>query len=190
MLSGPSGAGKDTLVSLLREQGHPFHFVVTTTTRPPRIGEREGVNYNFISVEEFQKRRDRGDFLENAQVYGHWYGIPRAEISEPLKGGIDVLVKVDIQGTLSLKRLTPNAVFIFLAPPSLEKLRTRLQNRRTENPEDVQRRLATAPREMEHTAMFDYVIVNQDGQLEEAALKVKEIVSTERRHLPPRTVLL
>jgi len=190
VLSGPSGAGKDAVVSRLRETGRPYHFTVTATTRPMRPRERPGVDYYFHGPEEFQAMRERGEFLESACVYGHWYGVPRSQVREALGRGRDVFIKVDVQGAATIKSLAPQAVFIFLAPASLEELERRLRQRKTESAGDMERRIKTAREEMMRLPMFDYVVVNDNGQLDEAVSCIEAIVHAERCRVPPRLVRL
>lgn len=190
VLSGPSGAGKDALLTRLREGGRPYHFVVTATTRPPRPGERDGVDYLFLSEEAFRDLLERGGFLEHARVYGHWYGVPREPVARALEEGRDVVLKVDVQGARTLKALAPEAVFIFLAPPTLEELERRLRRRKTEDPAALALRLATAREEMAHLPMFDYLVLNPDGGLDRAAAQVEAIITAEKCRVPPRRVRL
>src|SRR5688500_9244630 len=149
VLSGPSGVGKDTILMRMRDIGFPFHFVVTATSRAQRAGERDGYDYHFVSRERFEEMIDRGELLEWAEVYGHYKGIPKSEERQALEGGRDVILRIDVQGAATLKRLAAEAVFIFLAPGSFEQLRNRLQWRRTESPDQMEQRLAIARHEME-----------------------------------------
>ena len=190
VLSGPSGVGKDAVLGVLRARGLPWRFVVTATTRPRRPGEVDGRDYIFLSRDEFLRRLGRGGFLEHAQVYGHLYGVPRDQVEEALSRGQDVLVKVDVQGARHIRRLTSGAVFIFLAPPSMEELERRLRLRHTESPETLRRRLEEAEREMKELPLFDYVVVNHSGRLEETARCVEAIVWAERCRYPPRRTVL
>ncbi|MFQ5861015.1 MAG: guanylate kinase, partial [Dehalococcoidia bacterium] len=159
VLSGPSGAGKDAVLKRMRTLQRPWHFVVTATTRPKRSGEQEGLDYIFLEPSTFQAMQERGEFLECAQVYGRWYGVPRQQVREALEQGRDVLMKVDVQGAATIKRLAPQAVFVFLAPPSLEELERRLRQRATESRTDLEVRIQTARQEMESLPSFDYLVV-------------------------------
>lgn len=188
VLSGPSGAGKDAVLSRLRERGSPYHFTVTATTRPRRPAERNGVDYYFHTPEEFQAMKEQGEFLESACVYGHWYGVPRSPVRAALLEGRDVFTKIDVQGAATIKSLAPQAVFIFLAPPSLEELERRLRQRKTESAGDMERRIKTAQEEMKRLPMFDYVVMNDNGQLDEAVDSIAAIVRAERCRIPPRVV--
>ena len=126
VLSGPSGVGKDAVLTRMRKLGHPFHYIITATTRPQRPGERNGVDYYFLSQEAFQQMIDKGQFLEWAEVYGNYYGVPRNKITQALSKGKDVIVKVDVQGAATIKKILSQVVFIFLMPPSMEELERRL----------------------------------------------------------------
>lgn len=190
VLSGPSGAGKDAVLSRLREMGRPYHFTVTATTRPKRPAERHGADYYFYTPDEFQAMKERGEFLESACVYGHWYGVPRSQVREALHGGRDVFIKIDVQGAATIKGLAPQAVFIFLAPPSLEELVRRLRQRKTEAAGDMERRVQTAQEEMQRLPMFDYVVANDNGRLDDAVAFIESIVRAERCRIPPRIVRL
>ncbi len=188
VLSGPSGVGKDAILNRLRLDGAPLHFTVTATTRHIRNNERDGIDYHFLSRETFEEMRRQGDFLECAEVYGNWYGVPKQQVTDALHRGKDVLVKTDVQGAATIKRLVPQAVLVFVAPPSIHELERRLRWRLTESEESLQLRAETARREMEHLAAFDYVIVND--ALEEAVRQLGSIVAAERCRIPPRVVRL
>ncbi|MCS7206888.1 MAG: guanylate kinase [Dehalococcoidia bacterium] len=188
VLSGPSGAGKDTILARMRELGRPYHFVVTATTRPKRPHEQEGVDYFFLSQEEFERIRARQGFLEWAQVYGHYYGVPREQVRQALQAGRDVLMRVDVQGAATLRRLVPQAVFIFVTPPSLAELERRLYQRGADTPEALQRRLQTARQEMASLPLFDYLVLNENGRVDEAVAAVEAIICAEKRRIPHRQV--
>jgi guanylate kinase len=181
VLSGPSGVGKDAVLARLAEKGLVFRRVPTVTTRPRRANERDGIDYRFLSDEEFDRLLDTGGLLEHAEVYGLRYGVPKAPVQDALTCGEDVVVRVDVQGAATLKRLLPEAVLVFLAPASPEELEQRLRRRRTEDEAVLRRRLATARREMEDQGMFHYVVVNADGRLEEAADRLAAIIEAEKR---------
>ena len=190
VLSGPSGVGKDALLKRMKEQKYPFHYVVTVTSRPPREGERDGVDYHFISQQEFQQMIDNGEFLEWANVYGNYYGVPRKEISQALTKGKDVIVKVDVQGAATIKRILPQAVFIFLKPPSMEELEKRLRQRHTESDEDLALRLQKAEEEMKKLPLFDHVLTSYEGKLDEVISQIQAIVTAEKRRVEARVVEL
>ncbi len=190
VLSGLSGAGKDVILNGLRESGFPIEFIVTNTTRARRPGEKDGEHYNFVSPEEFQAMRESDRLLECAQVYGHWYGVPRQAVQQALAGGKDAIVKIDVQGAATIKRKVPLAVLIFLAPPSLEDLAERLKARRTEAPADLELRLATAKGELDKLPLFDYMVINRRGEAERAVAEVKAIITAEKCRVSPREITL
>lgn len=187
VLSGPSGVGKDSVRDLLMAWGIPMHFVVTATDRPPRPDEVEGLHYQFISTDEFDRLEQEGGFIEHAVVYGQRKGVPRSEIERPLAEGKDVLARVDVQGAATLKNLYPDAVVIFLAPPSLEEAQRRLDARETETQDQLRIRREVAAAEMSAAAGVDYVVVNRTGELQATARRVLEIIAQEKaaRHQPP-----
>lgn len=188
VLSGPSGVGKDAILNSLRLAEVPFHFTVTATTRPIRENEREGVDYHFLARETFEAMVAREEFLEYAEVYGNWYGVPKSQVKNALAGGKDVLIKTDVQGAASIKRLAPQSLLVFVVPPSMHELERRLKWRMTESSESLRVRLETARDEMQHVAAFDYVIVNES--LEEAVKQLNAIVLAEKCRVPPRAVHL
>ena len=188
VLSGPSGVGKDAVLARMRKSERPFHYVVTATTRPRRAGEKNGVNYHFLSRKEFQQMIDKRQFLEWANVYGNYYGVPRDEVSPALSKGVDTIVKVDVQGAATIKKILPQAVFIFLMPPSVPALQKRLKRRRSESSEDLALRLATGRRETRSLPLFDYVITNHQNKLDEVVSQIDAIVTAEKCRVKPRTV--
>jgi len=181
VLSGPSGAGKDSVRDLLLEWQPAMHRVVTATTRKPRPGEVEGRDYHFVSEETFDQILKTDGFLEHAFVYDHRNGVPRIEIEDPLAFGRDAIARVDVQGAETLRRLVPQALLIFIAPPTVEETARRMQDRGSDTPEEQARRRETAKREMEAAAGFDHVVVNETGRLQETARRVWEIVAAEKR---------
>lgn len=190
VLSGPSGVGKDALLRRMKEQKYPFHYVVTVTSRPRREGEKDGVDYRFVSQREFQQMIDNGELLEWANVYGNYYGVPRKEISQALSKGKDVIVKVDVQGAATIKRILPQAVCIFLRPPSMEELERRLRQRHSESAKDLALRLQKAEEEMKSLPLFDHVLTSYQGKLDEAISQIQSIVAAEKRQVKPRVVEL
>lgn len=181
VLSGPSGAGKDAVLHHLREKSYPAHFTITATTRPKRPTEVNGRDYFFVSTKEFLSMKSRGELLESAQVYGHYYGVPREQVKQALAKGKDVFIKVDVQGAATLRSLLPEAVFIFIAPSSPEELASRLKKRNSERLPDLSLRLKTAEKEMADPAIFDYKVVNADGKLADAVSKIAAIITAEKR---------
>jgi guanylate kinase len=190
VISGPSGVGKDSLVERMKARGIPFHFVVTSTSREPRPGEVEGVDYYFVSREAFQAMIAQGELLEHALVYGQYKGIPKRQIREALASGQDVLMRLDVQGAATIRRLIPGAILIFLAAASEEELIERLRQRRTESEEQLQQRIETARQEMDRLPEFDYRVVNEADALDEAVNRVLEIISAEHHRVHPRKVTL
>ena len=184
VLSGPSGVGKDAVLSRMRALGRPYHFTVTVTTRPRRASEHDGVDYIFVTKEAFSQMIQEGELLEWAKVYGNFYGVPKAQVSDALREGRDVIIKADIQGAATIRKLAPQAIFIFLAPPDLEELTQRLSNRMTESTKALRLRLETAEREMHEASLFDHVVVNHRGRLDAAAQEIEDIVARERRRTP------
>ena len=190
VMAGPSGAGKDAVFSCMRKGGRPYHYTVTATTRPKRAKEQSGSDYIFLSEGRFRKKIASGEFIEWAEVYGHLYGVPRPQVVEALSRGQDVLVKTDVQGASNIRLIAPDAVFIFLAPPSMDELSRRLNLRLTESPEVVQLRLQAAEAEMASASSFDHTVINHRDQVNEAVREMDKIVALERRRIPPRIVVL
>ncbi len=181
VISGPSGVGKDALLAQLSERGTPAHFTVTATTRPKREVRPADYRYlSFLSEDEFDTLLANGGLLEHAQVYGYHYGVPKAQVVAALAEGRDVIVRVDVQGAATIKRIAPAAVSIFLAPPSMEELEARLRVRGLDDPAVIRKRLDAARREMAEQSTFDYVVVNEHDRLDEAVGKVLDIMNSER----------
>ena len=179
VISGPSGAGKDSVVQRMKERDCPFHFVVTATDRPPRPSEVHGRDYYFFSTETFRRMIADEEMLEHATVYGQLKGIPRAHVREALDSGKDVVMRLDVQGAETIKLIIPEAVTIFLTVESEQELLARLRERRTESAEALQKRLDTARRELEQIPEFDYVVVNRHCALDEAVDDVMAIIRAE-----------
>ena len=186
VLSGPSGVGKDAVLKTMKQRGYSLHYAVTLTTRERRPSEIEGVDYYFTSVEEFRRMIVAGELLEWAQVYGNYYGVPRSQIREAMSRGRDVLLKVDVQGAATVRGLAPEAVLIFLMPPSFAELKQRLVQRHTDFAVDLEQRLAAAKVEMESREFFDYVVVNRSEALDDAAAQVQAIITAEKCRAKPR----
>jgi guanylate kinase len=180
VISGPSGAGKGTVVREALRRRPNVYLSVSATTRPARAAERSGRDYHFIPSQEFLTRRDRGDFLEWAEVYGHLYGTPRAPVESALAEGRDVICELDIQGALAIKRSKPETVLVFIEPPSLDELFMRLRRRGTEDPEALSNRLRAAYEEVKRKGLYDHIVINDD--LEEAVAALLRILNgTEER---------
>jgi guanylate kinase len=188
VLTGPSGAGKDTLLAHLKSLGRPYYISVNATTRDRRPGEIEGVDYHFVSKEQFQRMLDDHQLLEHAVVYGQDKGVPKAPIREALAGGRDVLLRTDIQGARTIKRLIPGAITIFVAPPSDDELRRRVKERGGDSDDQVKLREETAVREMAVAGEFDYTVVNDD--LARTGEEIATIMSRERNRAGREAVRL
>lgn len=180
VLSGPSGVGKDATLDMLRASGHPFHFVVTTTTRPIRPNEVNGRDYHFVSVGEFAEMIEKNELLEYAVVYGDYKGIPKEQVRAALASGKDVVMRIDVQGAATIRKLVPNAITIFLNAESEEELVRRLQERKTESADNLKMRIATARQELKRMFEFDYVVVNRGQQLNDTGNQVLSIIAAEK----------
>jgi len=190
VLSGPSGTGKDAVLSRIRESDFPLEYVVTVTTRPKRAKERNNTDYCFVSTEKFQEMLKNNELLEWANVYGNWYGVPKQPIKQALQKGRDIIVKVDTQGAATIKKILPQSVSIFLMPPSLEELGLRLKQRRTETSFDLALRLKTAEEELEKLSLFDYVVYNRRDDIDRAIADIKTIITAEKCRATPREINL
>jgi guanylate kinase len=190
VISGSSGVGKDAALNKMKKAGLAFHYVVTATTRPKRPGEKDGVDYHFFSEEKFRQMIMENQFLEWAKVYGNYYGVPKKGIEEALKKGQDAIVKVDVQGAATIKRILPDAVFIFLMAPSTEELANRLKQRHGVQSADLDLRLSKAQEEIESLPIFDYVVVSHTDNIDFTATQINAIVTAEKCRLNPRVVRL
>lgn len=190
VLTGPSGVGKDVTLQRMEQLGLKFHYVITVTTRERRDGEIDGVHYFFKTRLEYKQMLENGELLENAEVYGNYYGIPRSQVVEPLRRGIDVIMKPDVQGARKMRELEPEAIYIFLAPPSMEDLAYRLYHRKTEDPQELARRLKVAREEMHDLSDFDYVVVNRNNELDETVEEIEAIIEAEKCRVHPRKIRL
>jgi len=190
VLSGPSGVGKDTVLTRLKESGYSFEHIVTVTTRPQRTKERNDVDYHFVSSEKFQDMVSGGELLEWANVYGNWYGVPKEPVEQALDRGQDVIVKTDVQGAAAIKKTVPEAILIFLIPPSGEELDIRLKQRHTESSFDLALRKKIAEEEMKQLPLFDYIVVNKQGEVALAVSDVKAIIKAEKCRVNFRRIAL
>ena len=190
IISGPSGVGKDSVVQALKTRGLPFHFVVTATTRLPRAGEVDGKDYFFVSKEEFARMIENDEMFEYAHVYNDYKGNSKKQVRDALFSGQDVIMRLDVQGAATVRKLAPEALLIFLTTQSEHELVERLKSRRTDSAEDLSLRIATAQRELKRAGEFDYVIVNSDGCLNETVDTVIAIIRAEHHRVNPRKVNL
>jgi guanylate kinase len=178
VITGPSAVGKDTLLRRLRALFTGAHFAITATTRAPRPGERDGIDYHFYSVPEFERLIAEGELLEHARVYGDWKGVPLAPVRQALAAGRDVLMRTDVQGARHIKSVAPAAVTIFIKPPSIDELHRRLNNRGADSEEQAALRLKIADEEMAAAEEFDHSVVNED--LDACVAQIEEILERER----------
>ncbi len=178
IISGPSGVGKGTIKDALLTKMNDIILSISVTTRKPRAGEIDGRHYFFVNQQEFTKRIERDEFLEWAQVYSNMYGTPRDFVLNELQKGHDVLLEIDIQGALQVKRKMPEGVFIFINPPNVEELAYRLSSRGKDSPESIVRRLAAYEDEIKQVKYYDYLVVNDD--INEAVERIQAIIMAER----------
>lgn len=190
VVSGPSGVGKDSVVRRMIELHYSFHFVVTVTSRPPRQGEVHGVDYTFVSEAEFERMIAEDELFEHARVYDQYKGIPKAQVRQALASGQDVLLRLDVQGAATMRAKAPDAVTIFLAPPSMDVLVARLRRRGSDSPAELAQRLRTAEREMGALPSFDYVVFNHEDALDEAARQIGAIMASEKCRVGRRSVVV
>jgi guanylate kinase len=194
IISGPSGVGKDTIIDALRQRERDSgregerHYVVTCTTRKPRNGEVDGVDYQFLDRKEFLRMRAERGFLEANEVHGNWYGSPRAQVRDALVAGRDVILKIDVQGARVVKEQVSEALLIFVVPPTLETLFDRLRARATETAEQLEVRQAAAAVEIARQNDYDHVVTNETGQVERTAEEIDRIIAAEHRREPGRRV--
>ena len=194
VISGPSGVGKDTIIDAMRrreiETGHSGdrHYIITVTTREPREGEVDGVDYHFVSREEFLRIRSARGFLEANEVHGNWYGSPRRPVRDALASGSDAVLKIDVQGAQVVKEQVTEALLIFVIPPSLETLFARLRTRASETADQLELRQRNAAIELARQDDYDHVVVNETGQVEKTAERIEEIIADEHRRYPGRRV--
>jgi guanylate kinase len=192
IISGPSGVGKDTIIRVLREQ-HPDarrQFVVTYKTRAPRRGEVAGLDYNFVSIDDFLRMQVEGALLEASEVHGHWSGTPRDQVVEALREGRHAILKIDVQGADKIKAQVPDVLRIFVAPPSADARRERLTGRATETDEEIARRDRDAEYEMARAADYDHVVVNETGEVSATARRIDEIIRAEEADNTQRRICI
>lgn len=190
VISGPSGVGKDTVIKRMKERNLPFHFVVTAATRLPRPDEVNGRDYFFYSHDDFAEMIEKGELLEYAIVYNDYKGIPKAQVSDALSSGKDVIMRLDVQGAATIRKLCPDALMIFLTVQDEEDMVRRLQERKTETPEGLKLRIATARQEMTQVNSFDYVVVNREHLLDETVDVIVSIIVAEHHRVKQRKITL
>jgi len=190
VLSGPSGVGKDSVINRMRERGLPFHFVVTATTRQKRPAEIDGIDYFFVSNDEFARMIEADELLEYAIVYNDYKGIPKQQVRNALTSGEDVIMRIDVQGAGTIRKLVPEAVLIFLTTESEEAMVQRLQARQTETPEGLKLRIATARQELKRASEFDYAVVNKQSCLDATVDDIYAIIVAEHHRVLQRKVAL
>lgn len=190
VISGPSGVGKDTVIQRMKERELPFHFVVTATTRPARSDEVHGVDYFFLSSDEFARMIETDELLEYAIVYNDYKGIPKEQVRQALASGKDVLMRIDVQGAATIREISPEAVLVFLTTQNETELVNRLKARKSETPEGLNLRIATARKEFKRIKEFDYVVVNRDDKLDETVDKILAIIQAEHQRVNLRKVTL
>ena len=188
VLSGPSGVGKDAALAELRKLERPWHFVITATTRKIRSEEVDGKDYIFLDERTFLDMKERDEFVEFAQVYGNWYGVPKHQIILGLETGKDVILKIDVQGAATVRKIAPNALFIFMIPGSFEELRERLSQRMTESTPEIQLRLKTAKDEMNQSNDFDLKVVNHKDNLDRAVIDIDAAIALEKQKIGRRSI--
>ena len=183
IISGPSGVGKDTIIAAMRRLpgAAAHHYVVTCTTRAPRPGEVDGIDYRFLAPEAFERMREEAGFLECAEVHGNWYGTPRDSVRAALAAGRHVVLKIDVQGAATVKREVPDALLIFLMPPSTEELFSRLRARGTESDHELEIRQRDAMDELARRDDYDHVVENRTGEIDRTAAAIARIIDDEHR---------
>ena len=188
VISGPSGIGKDTVVLGMKKRKLPFHFVITATSRLPRENEVPGVDYFFYSEETFEKMIADGEFLEYAWVYTNYKGVPKSQVQKALDSGKDVVMRLDVQGAQTVHGLCPDAIMVFLTAKSKEEWVQRLRDRRSETNEELAVRIKTAKAEYETLDIFDYIVANEEGKLDETLDIIESIIEAEHHRVNPRRV--
>ena len=190
VISGPSGVGKDAVIAQMRDSEPGLTFAVTATTRPMRAGEVDGRDYVFLGPERFVAMLEADGFLEHAEVYGNRYGVPREGVRAALDAGSDVIVKIDVQGAATIRRIAPDALLIFLAAPSAQELERRLRERKTDSPEQLAVRIETAQHETQQADWFDVTIVNETGAVGETVARIVETIEEQSHRVPARRVVV
>jgi len=190
VISGPSGVGKDSVLEEMKSRELPFHFVITATTRAPRPDEMDGRDYFFLSQDDFARMIDEGELLEYAVVYQDYKGIPKSQVRKALASGKNVIMRIDVQGAETVRKLAKDALLIFLTPQNEEELINRLKNRNTETMESLKLRIATTRQEYNKIGIFDYIVVNKDDRLHETVDMIEAIIKAEQQRVDQRVVEL
>lgn len=190
VISGPSGVGKDSVLQRMKDRNLPFYFVITATTRKPRENEKHGVDYFFLSHGDFARLIEEDELLEYAYVYNDYKGIPKDQIRKALASNLDVIMRLDVQGAATIRKICPGALLIFLTTQDEDELVRRLTNRRTEKSEDLELRIAMARQELKRLEEFDYVLVNRENHLDETVDKILAIICAEHHRVAHRKVTL
>ena len=190
VISGPSGVGKDSVIKAMKERHLPFYFVVTATTRAKREDEVHGVDYFFVTTEDFVSMIEEDELLEYATVYEDYKGVPKTQVRQALDSGKDVIMRVDVQGAATIREISPQACLIFLTAQNDAELVERLKLRKTETPRSLNKRIATAREELQRMHEFDYVVLNRDSHLDEAVDTILAIIRAEHHRTSPQKVTL
>jgi len=190
VISGPSGVGKDAVIQRMKQRNLDFHFVITMASRPPRAGEVEGVDYFFVTKERFEAMIQADELLEYAEVYGEYKGIPKSQVRKAIASGKDMVMRLDVQGAASIRKICPEALLIFLTVESEEDLLSRLKMRKSETAEALRMRIETARQEFKRVNEFDYFVINRKNQLDDAVETIKAIILAEHQRTQPRRVSL
>ena len=192
IISGPSGVGKDTIIEAMqrREPPHPRHYVVTVTTRERRDSETDGVSYHFLSLDDYRRLDEAEGLLEASEVHGNCYGTPRDQVQSALSSGRDAILKIDVQGADKVREKVPDALLIFVVPPSLEALDARLVGRSTETPEDLEIRRRNAAIELSRKDEYDHVVVNETDEIDRTAEQIDAIIAAEHERYADRRIVV
>jgi guanylate kinase len=192
IISGPSGVGKDSIIAAMQQRrpSHPRHYVITCTTRRRRENEIDGVSYLFLEPEDFARLRDADNLLEASEVHGNWYGTPRDQVQSALVSGRDAILKIDVQGAHKVRAAVPDALLIFVVPPSIEVLRERLLGRNTEATAEIERRFRDAAYELARQREYDHVVINETDLIELTAQRIDDIIAAEHERYPDRRIVV
>jgi guanylate kinase len=192
IISGPSGVGKDTIIEAMKRRTplYPRRYVITVTTRDRRPTEMAGVSYHFLSMGEYERLKESDGLLESSEVHGNWYGTPRDQVRDALRSGHDAILKIDVQGARKVRATVPDALLVFVVPPSLAALEERLTSRSTESPEELARRRDDAAHELARQGDYDHVVVNETGQIDSTAERIDAIIAAEHERFADRRIVI